>query len=154
MGALVALGAQPDAQGGQAQGRVLKFLLDTNVLLHLVNRAQGYERIARRLSDLQHDQAGLSAIVAVELFRKLQTPIAAAKTAALRSLVADLRIVAFDDVAARSAAAITVALKQQPIGPFDTLIAGHALGWKLTLVTDNVREFSRVPGLRVVNWRA
>ena len=106
------------------------------------------------LSSLKHDQAGLSAIVAVELFRKLQAPISAAKTAALQAYIEALRIVAFDDVAARSAAAITVALKQQPIGPFDTLIAGHALGWKLTLVTDNVREFSRVPGLRVVNWRA
>ena len=124
------------------------------MLLHLVNRSKGYELIFDRLSSLKHDQAGLSAIVAVELFRKLQAPISAAKTAALRAYIDTLRIVAFDDVAARSAAAITVALKQQPIGPFDTLIAGHALGWKLTLVTDNLREFSRVPGLRVVNWRA
>ncbi len=151
---MAALAARADAQSRQAEGRILKYLLDTNVLLHLVNRAAGFERITQHLATLKHDQAGLSAIVAVELFRKLQAPISAAKTAALQAYIDTLRIVAFDDVAARSAAAITVALKHQPIGPFDTLIAGHAVGWKLTLVTDNVREFGRVPGLRVVNWRA
>lgn len=39
-----------------------------------------------------------------------------------------------------------------PIGPNDLLIASHALALDLTLVTGNVREFSRVPGLRVENW--
>jgi tRNA(fMet)-specific endonuclease VapC len=39
-----------------------------------------------------------------------------------------------------------------PIGPNDTWIAAEALHHKLVLVTDNVREFSRVPGLRVENW--
>jgi tRNA(fMet)-specific endonuclease VapC len=39
-----------------------------------------------------------------------------------------------------------------PIGPLDMLIAGHALSLNLTLVTNNVREFNRVEGLRVDNW--
>jgi tRNA(fMet)-specific endonuclease VapC len=39
-----------------------------------------------------------------------------------------------------------------PIGPLDTLIAAHALSLDATLVTNNVREFSRVPGLRVEDW--
>lgn len=39
-----------------------------------------------------------------------------------------------------------------PIGAYDTLIAGHALARGLTLVTNNTREFSRVPGLQVENW--
>ena len=51
-------------------------------------------------------------------------------------------------------ARIRVALEQAgtPIGPLETLISAHALALDLTLVTDNVREFSRVPDLRVENW--
>jgi tRNA(fMet)-specific endonuclease VapC len=39
-----------------------------------------------------------------------------------------------------------------PIGPLDTLIAGHAASLEATLITDNLAEFSRVPGLRIENW--
>jgi tRNA(fMet)-specific endonuclease VapC len=42
--------------------------------------------------------------------------------------------------------------KGKPIGPLDTLIAAHAISLGATLVTNNVREFSRVPGLHVKNW--
>jgi tRNA(fMet)-specific endonuclease VapC len=41
-----------------------------------------------------------------------------------------------------------------PIGPLDTLIAGHALEMGVTLVTGNTREFGKVEGLRIVNWIA
>lgn len=53
-------------------------------------------------------------------------------------------------------AEIRWALEQMgtPIGPNDLLIAAHALSLDLTLVSDNEREFSRVPGLRVTNWLA
>ena len=46
-----------------------------------------------------------------------------------------------------------LAAKEEPIGPNDLLIAAHALSLGLTLITDNVREFKRVNGLSVVNWR-
>jgi tRNA(fMet)-specific endonuclease VapC len=50
--------------------------------------------------------------------------------------------------------AIRAALQRQgtPIGPMDTCIAAHALSLDVILVTNNEREFTRVPGLRVVNW--
>ncbi len=43
--------------------------------------------------------------------------------------------------------------KGSPIGPLDMLIAAHALSLDVTLVTSNVREFARVPGLRIADWR-
>jgi tRNA(fMet)-specific endonuclease VapC len=56
--------------------------------------------------------------------------------------------------AAREYASLRAALKRQgtPIGNNDMLVAAHALHLGLTLVTNNVREFSRVPGLKIENW--
>jgi tRNA(fMet)-specific endonuclease VapC len=47
-----------------------------------------------------------------------------------------------------------LATTDNPIGPYDQLIAGHARSQGLILVTNNRREFDRVPGLRTENWRA
>ncbi len=65
-----------------------------------------------------------------------------------------LPVLAFDDACAEQAAVTRATLEAQGclIGPTDTLIAATALRHGLALVTRNVREFSRVPGLRVVNW--
>jgi tRNA(fMet)-specific endonuclease VapC len=53
-----------------------------------------------------------------------------------------------------SAATIRAQLEQQgtPIGPMDVLIAGTAMSLQSTLVTHNVREFSRIPGLSIADW--
>ena len=66
------------------------------------------------------------------------------------------RVVAFDADDARQAAEIRVAMARAgtPIGPYDVLIAGQARARDLTLVTHNLREFTRVPGLRVEDWEA
>ena len=65
----------------------------------------------------------------------------------------------FDEEAAWHAARVRAYLEKikpnaQPIGHYDVLIAGHALSLGATLVTDNVAEFGRVPGLAVENWRS
>jgi len=64
----------------------------------------------------------------------------------------------FEEHAARRAAAVRVALEAMrpnalPIGPYDVLLAGHALALGATMVTHNVGEFSRVPGLVVEDWQ-
>ena len=66
---------------------------------------------------------------------------------------------AFDSSAAREAGMVraylaTLRPNAQPIGPYDALLAGHALSIGASLVTANVREFSRIPGLQVENWQA
>lgn len=69
-------------------------------------------------------------------------------------LTGPLEVLNFDEEDSRSAGAIRAALESEgkTIGPFDTLIAGQALRRDLTVVTANVREFSRVQGLRLENW--
>jgi tRNA(fMet)-specific endonuclease VapC len=61
----------------------------------------------------------------------------------------------FDADAAREAARIRATLESQGsmIGPYDVLLAGHAIAADLTLVTDNTREFTRVARLAVENWK-
>jgi tRNA(fMet)-specific endonuclease VapC len=69
-------------------------------------------------------------------------------------LGSDFVFLPFEREDAKAAAHIRALLKnrKQPIGPYDTLIAGQALARGLTLITSNVREFSRVEGLRWEDW--
>jgi len=75
-------------------------------------------------------------------------------SAAIRRMLATLHVVPFDEAAAESYGTIRADLERRgsPIGPLDTLIAGHAhsLGW--TLVTHNTREFTLVSGLSIEDW--
>lgn len=73
-----------------------------------------------------------------------------------RFLSLNLTVLPFTAEDARVAAQIRAELEaqSQPIGPFDTLIAGQAMARGLTLVTANVREFRRVKGLRWEDWSA
>ncbi len=72
----------------------------------------------------------------------------------IRSFVKDVAVLAFDELAADRFAlvAATLARRGEPIGAFDTLMAAHALSLGLTVVTNNTKHFSRVPGLTVENW--
>ena len=70
-------------------------------------------------------------------------------------LLNTLQHVPFDSVAATNAARIRAFLESQgqAIGPYDVLLAGHALALSLVMVTANTKEFSRVPGLTLENWQ-
>jgi tRNA(fMet)-specific endonuclease VapC len=73
---------------------------------------------------------------------------------ALDQFLIPLTIVDFDYQATLAYGRIRAALEAQgnPIGPLDTLIAAHALSLNATLITNNTREFARVPDLRMTNW--
>ena len=68
--------------------------------------------------------------------------------------MAPFRILPYDEFAAKTYGAIRFQLEKQgqPIGPLDLLIAAHALSQKLTLVTNNDKEFKRIKNLKVENW--
>ena len=68
--------------------------------------------------------------------------------------MAPLEILPFDATAIWHYASVRCALEQrgQPIGPLDTMIAAHAIAAKAILVTNNIREFCRVPELQLQNW--
>lgn len=71
-----------------------------------------------------------------------------------REFVARLSVLPWSDAAAEEAARVWRGLKERgtPIGGNDTMIAGHALAEACVLVTNNTREFARVPGLKLQDW--
>ena len=97
----------------------------------------------------------MSAITVAELrFGTEKSRKAKATRDKLMRAIDTLHMAPFEAGAAAQYGVVRAALEQAgtPIGPVDTLIAGHALSLHLTLVTGNVRGFSRVDGLRVENW--
>jgi tRNA(fMet)-specific endonuclease VapC len=76
------------------------------------------------------------------------------RRAQLDEMLGVIRLLPFDRQAAEASARIRAELEAlgKPIGPIDTLIAGTALATGATLVSHNVKEFRRVPGLRVIDW--
>ena len=84
--------------------------------------------------------------------RKSQRP--SQNEQALEQFLLPLVVAGFGHDAALAYGCIRTTLEKRgaPIGPLDTLIAAHAVSLNLTLVTNNVREFARVPDLEIENW--
>jgi tRNA(fMet)-specific endonuclease VapC len=130
----------------------MRFLLDTNAVIAVINDPSG--PVSRRLRALAPADVGVSAIVMHELY------FGAFKSARQQSnvsLVDRIRfeVLTLDTEDARHGGEIRASLAAQgtPIGAFDVLIAGQARARELILVTRNVREFARVPGLKTENWQ-
>lgn len=126
--------------------------LDANVLRHLAHADPGSENIAARLARYRK-RIALSAIVRYELeAAAANVRLTRTERAALADLLGAFPVIAFDAAAAQAAAKVRAATRAKPIGPLDTLIAGQALAAGAVLVSDNAKEFGRVPGLDVENW--
>ena len=126
--------------------------LDTNALIHFF---KGMGRVKERLLATAPAEMAIPAVVLYELEIGIaQSSQASKRRAQLEELVSVVTILSFDAASARRAAQVDTALRRKgtPIGPRDTLIAGTALAHQATLVTHNVREFRRVPGLKLVDW--
>jgi tRNA(fMet)-specific endonuclease VapC len=131
------------------------WMLDTDILVYFVNRKPGFDRIARRMSGRSPGEVRLSAITLAELrfgiengeFRSQNEKI-------LSGLLEFLQVDDFPGGAARDFGQIKTRLLSggKPIGPYDLLVAAHARHIGAMLVTNNEREFRRVPGLSVQNW--
>ena len=133
----------------------MRYLLDTNIVIYIIKRRP--PEVAARFAELQADELCLSSISLSELLfgaAKSQQPAKAME--AISAIGEVLEIAAFDQAAARAYGPLRAELERQgrPIGALDTLIAAHALSLDATLVTHNIGEFSRVPGLRVEDWCA
>jgi tRNA(fMet)-specific endonuclease VapC len=128
------------------------YVLDTNTLIYYF---KGQGQIAKNLANVSPQEIGISTIVLFELqvgIAKSTSP--AKRTQQLQQLLSGVNLVPFDRDSAVAAATIRAQLEQQgtPIGPLDVLIAGTALACQGTLVTHNVKEFSRVSGLAIADW--
>lgn len=129
-------------------------ILDSNIISYYL---RGDPQVVPRVQALPPAEIGVPAIVEYELrYGLLRLPPEAAKPrlAALTQLLRPMQLLPFDSECAARAARIRVDLEAAgtPIGPHDTLIAATALRYQASLVTRNVREFSRVPGLHWLNW--
>ena len=128
-------------------------MLDTNMCIYIIKRRP--ESVLQRFGSFPVGDIGISAITLAEL------EYGAAKSAqskrnhqALEQFISPLQIVVFDQPATEAYGRIRVMLEKtgRAIGAMDLLIAAHAISLGVRLVTNNEKEFRRVPGLRVENW--
>ena len=131
----------------------LRYLLDTNTCIRVL-KADATSTLAGRFNRYA-EQICISSIVLAELhFGAENSGRVAENLMGIEQFVARLSaVLEFDTAAAAEFGRIKVALRQNPIGPLDTLIAAHARSLDLIIVTANVGEFSRVPGLSIEDWQ-
>jgi tRNA(fMet)-specific endonuclease VapC len=128
-------------------------MLDTNICIAIMKKA--YPQIRYRLEGLQVDDAGISSIVAAELWYGIaQSQRPKQNQEALRDFLRYVRVTDWPADAAPAYGKIRSHLREKgtPIGSMDLLIAAHALAVDAVLVTNNVSEFKRVPKLKIENW--
>jgi len=134
-------------------GTTGRYLLDTNIWSALIRRANA--GLIKRFEALERGRLALSPIVLGELqvgyYKGDRTP---KRLAVIETIRSSSELLTINSRIADTYSQLRAQLEQAgtPIGPNDTWIAAEALHHKLVLVTDNVREFSRVAGLKVENW--
>ena len=132
----------------------MRYLLDTCVISDFIKGEAG---TTVRLRQTPPVEIVVSTVTVMELRYGLAlNPQRAQKVElAIASILSSVTILPFDTTEAEQAAQIRAALKSkgQPIGAYDVLIAATALQHNLTMVTANQREFERVSGLQIENWR-
>ncbi|MBI1285632.1 MAG: PIN domain-containing protein [Thiobacillus sp.] len=130
----------------------LAYLLDTNILSDLVRNPQGLA--AAKITNAGEDTVCTSIIVAAEIRYGAIKSNSAKLAERVDLILSALEILPLETPADRQYASLRHHLARQgtPIGPNDLLIAAHALANDFTVVTANVGEFSRIPGLKVENW--
>jgi len=131
----------------------MRYLLDTNICVYLIKKKP--PEVLQKFNAYSVGEIGISSITVAELqFGVQKSRYLEQNQRALEQFLIPLTIADFDYQAAIAYGAIRATLEAQgtPIGSLDTLIAAHASSLNVTLVTNNTREFSRVPGLEIVNW--
>ncbi len=131
---------------------MLKYMLDTNIVIYTIkNRPAQVREIFK-----QHEgQMCISSVSLGELvFGAERSSQTERNLADINGMVARMEVAAFEEHAAEHFGQLRAELYNigQPIGPYDMMIAGHARSMGLILVTNNMAEFERVPGLRLENW--
>ena len=131
----------------------MTYMLDTNICIYAIKNKP--ERVLQRLKENQQNGLCISTITLSELeYGAAKSSNPPKNQAAIMQMLLVLEVLPFDDRASMEYGGVRAYLEKRgtPIGPLDTLIASHARAEGLVLVTNNVREFERVPGLKVENW--
>lgn len=133
----------------------MNYLLDTNMCIYLIKEKNAH--LLRRVQSYMVGEIGISAITVAELeygvAKSSQSP---RNRLALASFLVPFEILPFGHAAAAEYGSIRAWLEKEgrPIGSMDLLIAAQARAGEVVLVTNDEKEFRRVPGLRIQNWAA
>lgn len=131
----------------------MRYMLDTNICIYLIKNKP--EQVFSRLQEHEPSEICISSVTYAELVHGVEKSKAVEKNRlAFTLLLANIEILDFDAAAAESYGKIRADLEKQgaPIGPLDTMIAGHAESLSYTVVTNNMKEFGRVQNLKLENW--
>lgn len=131
---------------------MLKYMLDTNICIFTVKNRPAH---MREVFNRHHGQMCISAVSLMELIYGAEKSASPQRNlAVVEGFAARLDVLPYDEIAASHTGQLRAELAKSgtPIGPYDQMIAGHAGSRGLIIVTNNRREFDRVPGLRVEDW--
>lgn len=131
----------------------MKYMLDTNMCIYLIK--QQPREVIDKFQEILPGEITISAVTVAEMMVGVEKSQYKEKNkSALEAFLAPLEIVAFDLMAAQHYGVIRAVLEKlgTPIGAYDLMIAAHARSLDLILVTNNEREFQRVPDLKIENW--
>ncbi len=129
------------------------YLLDTNICIYYMKNR--YPGLTKRLISCHPSELAVSAVTVYELFYGAGKSRWGERTRQkLAMFLAPFTILPFEAGDAIAAGQIRAYLKQKgmPIGPYDLQIAGQGIARRLTVLTNNTEEFSRVPGLKIEDW--
>jgi tRNA(fMet)-specific endonuclease VapC len=131
---------------------MIKYMLDANILIDTIkNRPKKVREAFKKHADY----LSMSAVTLGEMIYGAERSAQVSRNLEdIEGLAARMDVLPFDYQAATHFGQVRAELMKtgKPIGPYDLMIAGHARSLGLVLVTNNMREFKRVPGLRVENW--
>ena len=131
----------------------MTYMLDTNICIYMIK--QKPRQVIEKLKSMNESDLCISSITYSELLYGAEKSANIAKNLlALTLFLSNVEILPYDENASVDYGLIRAELerKGKPIGPLDMLIASHAKSLKMTLVTNNVKEFERVSGLKIENW--
>lgn len=131
----------------------MRYLLDTNICIFLIRERS--RALSEAIGRHRPADVGLSVVTSYELhYGAYRSARMKQNMQALAAFLRPFTIVAFSTDDAIKAGELRAELERRgtPIGPYDLLIAAQAATRNVTLVTNNVREFARVPGLKVEDW--
>lgn len=130
----------------------MKYLLDTNTCIYIINERP--QNVRERFARLELSDIGVSSITVAELAFGVAKSRSIKNRIALESFLLPLEVMPFDLSTAFAYGDVRAELarRSELIGLLDLQIAAHALSLKAILVTNNEREFRKVPGLSVENW--
>ena len=131
----------------------MRYMLDTNICIYIIKNKP--ESVIKELKRHDPKEICISAITYAELIHGVEKSMAVDKNRlALTLLLSNIEVLDFDINAANNYGKIRTYLEKQgtPIGPLDMMIAAHAQSLGCSIVTNNIKEFMRVPNLGVCNW--